>query len=84
MIRLCGDVRPLSIKRNQVQTLRRCCSELPEHRRGGAAFEIFSAVTPNKLGTVSAPITFESDREARVGKIGIPGVGERGSSLSRT
>ena len=45
-------------------------------QHGGAAFEIFSAVTPNKLGTVSAPITFESHREARIGKISIPGVGE--------
>ena len=45
-------------------------------QHGGAAFEIFSAVTPNKLGTVSASITFESHREARIGKISIPGVGE--------
>jgi hypothetical protein len=44
--------------------------------QGGAAFEIFSAVTPNKLGVVAAPIKFESDREARIGKISIPGIGE--------
>jgi len=45
-------------------------------QHGGAAFEIFSSVAPNKLGTVSSPIEFESDREARVGKISVPGVGE--------
>jgi hypothetical protein len=45
-------------------------------QHGGAAFEIYAAVTPIKLGTVSARITFESQREARVGKIGIAGVGE--------
>jgi hypothetical protein len=44
--------------------------------QGGVAFEIFAAVTPNKLGVVSARITFESDREARIGKISIPGVAE--------
>ena len=45
-------------------------------QQGGAVFEIFSAVTPNKLGTISAPITFESHRDARIGKISIPGVGD--------
>jgi hypothetical protein len=45
-------------------------------QHGGTAFEIFSAVTPHKLGTVSAPITFESQREARIGRINIPGIGE--------
>jgi hypothetical protein len=45
-------------------------------QHGGAFFEIFAAVAPHKLGTVSATITFESDREARIGTISIPGVGE--------
>jgi hypothetical protein len=45
-------------------------------QHGGTAFEIFSAVTPHKLGTISAPITFESQRQARIGRINIPGVGE--------
>jgi hypothetical protein len=45
-----------------------------------AAFKIFSAVTSNKLDTVPAPITFESDREARVGKIRIFGSGKRRST----
>ncbi len=45
-------------------------------QHGGAVFEIFAAVTPHKLGTTSAPITFECDREARIGRISIPGVGE--------
>ena len=44
--------------------------------QGGVAFEIFSAVTPIKLGIVSAPITFESQRDARMGRVRIPGVGE--------
>ena len=45
-------------------------------QHGGAVFEIFAAVAPHKLGTVSATITFESDREARIATISIPGVGE--------
>jgi len=49
---------------------------LASGEHGGAAFEIFSAVTPNKLGVISAPITFESQRDGRIGKISIPGIGE--------
>jgi hypothetical protein len=55
---------------------RAAISVLVSGEQGGAAFEIYSAVTPNKLGVISAPITFESERDARVGRIGIPGVGD--------
>ena len=72
-----GNGKALHIVDEKATAAQRSAIEaLLSGQHGGAVFEIFSAVTPNKLGTVSAPITFESDREARVGKIGIPGVGE--------
>lgn len=64
------------VDKKATATQRSAIEALLSGQHGGTAFEIFAAVTPNKLGTVSAAITFESDREARVGKISIPGVGE--------
>ena len=72
-----GNGKALHIVDKKATAAQRSAIEaLLSGQHGGAAFEIFSAVTPNKLGTISAPITFESQREARIGKISIPGVGE--------
>ena len=43
---------------------------------GGAYFEIFAAVCPNALETVSAPIELSVDRERREASIRIPGFAE--------
>ncbi len=43
---------------------------------GGTYFEIFSAVCPNVLETLYAPITFEIDRERRQALLRIPEIGE--------
>jgi len=43
---------------------------------GGAAFEIFAAVAPNRPEPIVAPIEFASDREARIAHVKIEGVGE--------
>lgn len=43
---------------------------------GGAPFEIFSAVCPNRLDPIAAPIQFETDREKRVARAWIPGLAE--------
>jgi hypothetical protein len=43
---------------------------------GGAYFEIFAAVAPNQLDTLTAPIELHSDRERRVASISIPGIAE--------
>ena len=37
--------------------------------QGGGAFEIFASVCPTELETIFAPITFESDRERRNGRL---------------
>lgn len=44
--------------------------------QGGTFFEIFAAVCPHKLEPITAPITFESDREQRRAHVLIPGIGE--------
>jgi hypothetical protein len=43
---------------------------------GGAAFEIFAAVAPNRPEPVVAPVEIKTDREARVASIKVPGFGE--------
>jgi hypothetical protein len=43
---------------------------------GGAYFEIFAAVCPNQLETLTAPIEAQTDRERRVASISIPGIAE--------
>lgn len=43
---------------------------------GGAYFEIFAAVCPNQLETMTAPIETQTDRERRVASISIPGIAE--------
>ena len=45
-------------------------------REGGLFFEIISAVCPNRLETVYAPITFSSDREKRTAAMRIPDIAE--------
>ena len=47
---------------------REALAEIIRGTHGGAIFEIFSAVCPNKLDVIFAPILFESDREARQAK----------------
>ena len=64
------------VDENATAAQRSAIEALLSGEQGGAAFEIFAAVTPHKLGVVSAPIIFESDRDARIAKIRIPGVGE--------
>jgi hypothetical protein len=44
--------------------------------QGGAYFEIFAAVAPNQLDTLTAPIEVTTDRERRVASITIPGIAE--------
>ena len=45
-------------------------------KQGGVFFEIISAVCPNFLETLYAPISFTSDRNARTGTVRIPGIAE--------
>jgi hypothetical protein len=72
-----GNGKALYIVEEKATGAQRSAIEaLVSGQQGGTGFEIFAAVAPNRLGLVSAPITFESDREARIGKISIPGVGE--------
>jgi hypothetical protein len=44
--------------------------------QGGVYFEIFAAVAPNQMETLTAPIAVETNRETRVASISIPGIAE--------
>ena len=71
-----GNGKALHVVDQEATAAQRSAIEaLVSGEHGGTAFEIFAAVTPNRLGVVSAPITLESHREARIGTISIPGVG---------
>jgi hypothetical protein len=43
---------------------------------GGTYFEIFAAVAPNQLDTLTAPIEIQTDRERRLASVGIAGIAE--------
>jgi hypothetical protein len=44
--------------------------------QGGAVFEVFGSVTPNRLETIYAPIEFELDRAGRRATLRVPGIAE--------
>jgi len=45
-------------------------------KKGGAHFEIFASVCPNTLETAFAPITLETNRNRRTGRIRVPAIAE--------
>jgi hypothetical protein len=55
---------------------REAIEALESGERGGAFFEIFASVCPNRLPTLFAPIEFSVDRGARLATVRIPGVVE--------
>lgn len=68
--------RQLIIDEQTTQEQRDALNEMHSGSHGGTYFEIFSAVAPNALDTIVAPISFESDREKRLAHVKIPDVGE--------
>jgi hypothetical protein len=44
--------------------------------QGGTFFEIFASVVSKALDPIYVPITFETDREKRVARLNVPGLGE--------
>jgi hypothetical protein len=63
------DERASSEERSAIEAL-----ESGEH--GGAFFEIFASVTPNRLPILFAPIELSVDQAARTARVRIPGVVE--------
>jgi hypothetical protein len=49
---------------------------LDSGEQGGAYWEIFASVCPNRIDTVKAPIEFEVDRDARTATIRVGDIGE--------
>ena len=67
--RLIVDERSTPEQRAAIETL-------TSGTQGHPFFEIFSAMAPNALETVVAPIELEHDREKREARIRIPGIAE--------
>jgi hypothetical protein len=55
---------------------REAIERLVSGEHGGAYFEIFSSVLPNKRDTVVAPIEIESDRERRLASMRVGDIGQ--------
>ena len=68
--------RQLIIDEQATMEQREALIAIESGAQGGTFFEIFAAVCPNKLETMVAPITFESNRERRQGRVYIPEIGE--------
>ena len=71
-----NGTRQLIIDAGASAAQREALVELESGRQGGAIWEIFAAVCPNTLPTIQAALTVEIDRERRVARAVVPGVGE--------
>ncbi len=71
-----NGTRQLIIDEAATPDQRAAIQSLESGTQGGTYFEIFSAVCPDVLKTVFAPITFEIDREGRKAHLRIPELGE--------
>ena len=69
-----NGVHQLIIDERASPEQRRIIAELDSGVQGGAFFEIFAAVCPNRIDALVAPITVEIDRVARTGRVSIPGI----------
>lgn len=55
---------------------RNAISEMNSGAHGGAIFEIFAAVAPNRPQAITAPLDIEADRERRTATLSLPGLVE--------
>lgn len=71
-----NGVRQMIIDDRALPEQRAALETFDSGKEGGAYFEIFAAVCPNRLESITAPITFEVDREARRASVHVPGIAE--------
>jgi hypothetical protein len=71
-----NGTRQLIVDESASAEQRAAIEALESGEQGGAFFEIFASVCPNRLPTVSAPIEFSVDRSARLATVRIPGIVE--------
>jgi len=71
-----NGVRRTIVDEKATPEQRQALLALDTGKHGGGYLEIFAAVCPNVLDPVFAPISFETDREARTGAVRIPDIGE--------
>ena len=70
-----GTVQLLVDTRASVEQ-RNAISEMNSGAHGGAIFEIFAAVAPNRPQAITAPLDIEADRERRTATLSLPGLVE--------
>jgi hypothetical protein len=71
-----NGTRQMIIDERATSAQREAINALESGKRGGAYFEIFASVCPNRLETIYAPIEFELDQAGRRGTICVPGIAE--------
>lgn len=71
-----NGVRQTVIDERATREQRDAIDAMDSGTQGGAYWEVFSAVCPNRLPPLTAPIRVEIDREHRRGIIVIPGIAE--------
>ena len=71
-----NGIRQMIVDEGATDEQRDALLALDTGAHGYPYFEIFAAVCPNVLESVTAPIGFEIDRERRTGRLSVPGIGE--------
>ncbi len=71
-----NGIRQVIIDQQATPDQRSALIAMDSGTQGGSFFEIFSAICPNVLEPVFAPITLEGNRERRQGHLLIPGIAE--------
>jgi hypothetical protein len=71
-----NGTRQLVVDERATPAQREAMNALESGQQGGAYFEIFASVCPNRLETIYAPIEFELDRAGRRATIHVPGIAE--------
>jgi hypothetical protein len=71
-----NGTRQLIVEEGASDEQRRALDMLDGGAEGGAYFEVFAAVCPNRLDTVTAPIELTVDRDQRTASLRIPNIAE--------
>jgi hypothetical protein len=71
-----NGTRQLIVDERATPAQREALNALESGQQGGAYFEIFASVCPNRLETIYAPIEFELDRAGRRATMRVPGIAE--------
>jgi hypothetical protein len=71
-----NGISQLAIDESATPDQRTALIDITSGRVGGTMFEIFASVTTTVLAPIYTPIRFEFDRERRIARLDVPGMGE--------